>query len=209
MKLKFRASGSRRIVQDTSSVNLLSRINPLRQTSLPLYCSSDLRLAAKTCTNNPGVSFFPPRQQTRDLRACASCVSIPVTYGFSKSQPHPLSLCSSAGFSILCCLVLDLLPQPNMFRGALNRVQFGALPPIWIPVLIRDQPRPYPSQAPGPYMQNGSGPVPGARPLLPDNGRVIQSGPTRVLCIADVRGKTAHLGIAKDEADKTKATYGR
>lgn len=52
------------------------------------------------------------------------------------------------------------------------------------------QPRPYPPQGPGPYIQNGNaGPVPGARPLLPDNGRIIQAGPTRVLCIADVRGK--------------------
>ena len=51
------------------------------------------------------------------------------------------------------------------------------------------QPRPsYPTQSS--YMQNGTaGPVPGAQPLLPNNGRVIQSGPTRVLCIADVRGK--------------------
>jgi hypothetical protein len=52
------------------------------------------------------------------------------------------------------------------------------------------QPRPYPPQGPGSYLQNGNaGPVPGARPLLPDNGRIIQAGPTRVLCIADVRGK--------------------
>lgn len=55
---------------------------------------------------------------------------------------------------------------------------------------LTQQPRPYPPQGPSPYMQNGnSGPVPGARPLLPDNGRIIQSGTTRVLCIADVRGK--------------------
>jgi hypothetical protein len=33
-----------------------------------------------------------------------------------------------------------------------------------------------------------AGPVPGATPLLPNQGRVIQSGPIRVLCIADVRG---------------------
>lgn len=47
------------------------------------------------------------------------------------------------------------------------------------------------------YMPNGatSGhpnagqPAPGAVPLLPNQGRVIQSGPIRVLCIADVRGR--------------------
>ncbi len=42
------------------------------------------------------------------------------------------------------------------------------------------------------YLPNGAaphqGPVPGATPLLPNQGRVIQSGPIRVLCIADVRG---------------------
>lgn len=30
--------------------------------------------------------------------------------------------------------------------------------------------------------------MPGAIPLAPNQGRVIQQGPVRVLCIADVRG---------------------
>ncbi|KAF2199575.1 hypothetical protein GQ43DRAFT_112074 [Delitschia confertaspora ATCC 74209] len=54
------------------------------------------------------------------------------------------------------------------------------------------QPRPYP----GSYLPNGgvvSGPVPGAQPLLPNQGRVIQSGSARVLCIADVRGNLQSL----------------
>jgi hypothetical protein len=34
---------------------------------------------------------------------------------------------------------------------------------------------------------------PGAAPLLPNNGRVIQTGGVRVLCIADVRGKTVWI----------------
>lgn len=40
------------------------------------------------------------------------------------------------------------------------------------------------------YMPNGapSGPSSGAASLLPNQGRVIQQGPVRVLCIADVRG---------------------
>jgi hypothetical protein len=50
------------------------------------------------------------------------------------------------------------------------------------------QPRAY-AQA---YLPNGapqpSGPVPGARPLDPNQGRVQQIGHARVLCIADVRG---------------------
>ncbi|KAI1434746.1 hypothetical protein GGR50DRAFT_660665 [Xylaria sp. CBS 124048] len=46
------------------------------------------------------------------------------------------------------------------------------------------------------YMPNGapaSGPVPGATPLLPNQGRVVQLGPIRVLCIADVRGNLSSL----------------
>ena len=40
------------------------------------------------------------------------------------------------------------------------------------------------------YLQNGAGNIPqGAAPLLPNQGRVIQTGPIRILCIADVRGK--------------------
>jgi hypothetical protein len=52
------------------------------------------------------------------------------------------------------------------------------------------QPRPQYSN-PG-YLPNGtnSGPVPGAQALLPNNGRIVQSGPIRVLCIADVRGES-------------------
>lgn len=48
------------------------------------------------------------------------------------------------------------------------------------------QSRPYNNSG---YLQNGaSGLPPGAAPLLPNQGRVIQTGPIRVLCIADVRG---------------------
>jgi hypothetical protein len=47
-----------------------------------------------------------------------------------------------------------------------------------------------------PYMPNGAvgghtGIPPGATPLLPNNGRVIQTGGIRVLCVADVRGELA------------------
>jgi hypothetical protein len=34
-----------------------------------------------------------------------------------------------------------------------------------------------------------TGPQPGAAQLLPNQGRVLQHGPVRVLCIADVRGE--------------------
>src|SRR5687768_4369556 len=48
------------------------------------------------------------------------------------------------------------------------------------------QSRPYNNSG---YLQNGAtGLPPGAAPLLPNQGRVIQTGPIRVLCIADVRG---------------------
>ncbi|KAF1850175.1 uncharacterized protein K460DRAFT_381983 [Cucurbitaria berberidis CBS 394.84] len=58
-----------------------------------------------------------------------------------------------------------------------------------------NQPRPYP----GSYLPNGgvsgapSGPAPGAVPLLPNQGRVIQQGSVRVLCVADVRGNLQSL----------------
>lgn len=45
-------------------------------------------------------------------------------------------------------------------------------------------------------MANGAGgpphqpmPAPGAVPLLPNQGRVIDTGSIRILCVADVRGK--------------------
>ena len=84
------------------------------------------------------------------------------------------------------------------------------------------QPRAY-SQA---YIPNGatqpSGPVPGARPLDPNQGRVQQVGHARVLCIADVRGAynqpescmdgsslytTGHLRQLNELARNAKADY--
>ncbi|KAL4950293.1 hypothetical protein BDW69DRAFT_202272 [Aspergillus filifer] len=44
-----------------------------------------------------------------------------------------------------------------------------------------------------PLPNGAAGPVPGAAPLLPNNGRIIQNGPVRVLCIADVRGNLKSL----------------
>lgn len=74
------------------------------------------------------------------------------------------------------------------------------------------QPRAY-SQA---YLPNGaapqpSGPVPGARPLEPNQGRVQQVGHARVLCIADVRGEIQlqmERNRLKSFADSGKATFG-
>jgi hypothetical protein len=63
-----------------------------------------------------------------------------------------------------------------------------------------------PRQYSGSYMPNGgapSGPVPGAVPLLPNQGRVIQQGSVRVLCIADVRG----MSIASSSQVREKANY--
>ncbi|KAL4806398.1 hypothetical protein BDV18DRAFT_152350 [Aspergillus unguis] len=58
----------------------------------------------------------------------------------------------------------------------------------------RDEPRPPHNFPPQGYLPNGApGPVPGAAPLLPNNGRIIQNGPTRILCIADVRGNLKSL----------------
>ncbi|KAK0708151.1 hypothetical protein B0H67DRAFT_330029 [Lasiosphaeris hirsuta] len=58
------------------------------------------------------------------------------------------------------------------------------------------------------YLPNGAsshpGAVPGATPLLPNQGRVIQTGPIRVLCIADVRGNLRSLN---DLAKSARADY--
>ncbi|KAJ3465208.1 hypothetical protein MRS44_005866 [Fusarium solani] len=62
---------------------------------------------------------------------------------------------------------------------------------------IADQRQPRPYNNPGSsYLQNGaSGGLPphGAAPLLPNQGRIVQTGPIRVLCIADVRGNLRSL----------------
>ncbi|PGH27721.1 hypothetical protein AJ80_00508 [Polytolypa hystricis UAMH7299] len=66
-----------------------------------------------------------------------------------------------------------------------------------------EQPRPPHSfNNPGYTLPNGSasGPTPGATPLLPNNGRVIQSGPVRVLCVADVRGNLKSLNELAKQA---------
>lgn len=82
--------------------------------------------------------------------------------------------------------------QPVQYRrGMYSDVRLEMGIPMTDPHL--QQPRqPYnqgymPNGAPGshPNLQ----PAPGATPLLPNQGRVIQTGPIRVLCIADVRGK--------------------
>lgn len=51
------------------------------------------------------------------------------------------------------------------------------------------------------YLQNGAAGLPqGAAPLLPNQGRVIQTGPMRVLCIADVRGNLKSLNDLAKQA---------
>jgi hypothetical protein len=52
-------------------------------------------------------------------------------------------------------------------------------------------------------MPNGGGQHHGPTPLLPNQGRVIQTGPIRVLCIADVRGMD--LAIDTPEATRRRA----
>lgn len=63
---------------------------------------------------------------------------------------------------------------------------------------VRSYNAPQPQQG---YLPNGAvparqAPLPGATPLLPNQGRVIQTGAIRVLCIADVRGTFAATLVA-------------
>ncbi|KAG6361894.1 hypothetical protein INS49_010123 [Diaporthe citri] len=74
------------------------------------------------------------------------------------------------------------------------------------------QPPRHPYNNPGGYgLANGAPggapqavPAPGATPLLPNQGRILQSGPIRVLCVADVRGNLRSLN---DLAKKAGADY--
>ncbi|SPO04897.1 related to nucleolar rRNA processing protein GAR1 [Cephalotrichum gorgonifer] len=51
------------------------------------------------------------------------------------------------------------------------------------------------------YLPNGATNLPpGAAPLLPNQGRIIQTGPMRVLCIADVRGNLRSLNELAKQA---------
>ncbi|KAK4190910.1 hypothetical protein QBC35DRAFT_402611 [Podospora australis] len=72
---------------------------------------------------------------------------------------------------------------------------------------MASQPRTGPYGQPG-YLPNGAAPqtapAPGAQPLLPNQGRIIQTGPIRVLCIADVRGNLQSLN---DLAKSARADY--
>lgn len=77
---------------------------------------------------------------------------------------------------------LDILPQDR----AINSFRNPKTSPLTMAHL---------SQSRSAFLPNGaappgtSGPVPGARPLLPNQGQVIDAGATRILCVADVRGK--------------------
>ncbi|EEP76461.1 predicted protein [Uncinocarpus reesii 1704] len=65
------------------------------------------------------------------------------------------------------------------------------------------QPRPpHTFNNPSYNLPNGStsGPAPGATALLPNNGRVIQSGSVRILCVADVRGNLKSLNELAKQA---------
>ncbi|KAK6709358.1 hypothetical protein SNK04_010296 [Fusarium graminearum] len=62
--------------------------------------------------------------------------------------------------------------------------------------------RPYNNTGSG-YLPNGATgglPPTGAAPLLPNQGRVLQTGPLRVLCIADVRGNLRSLNDLAKQA---------
>lgn len=85
--------------------------------------------------------------------------------------------------------VFALLGVVTMDQSAKDSAA-SSIPPMNI-LTRSEQPRPNPYNQG--YLANGAVPhqtvpVPGATPLLPNQGRVIQSGPIRVLCIADVRG---------------------
>lgn len=94
----------------------------------------------------------------------------------------PVTFSRQAPWSTSCLLRPRVLP-PLRTRRKSTRFANASM--------LARQPRPPHSFGPQGYpLPNGAtGPVPGAAPLLPNNGRIIQNGPVRVLCIADVRGR--------------------
>ena len=77
--------------------------------------------------------------------------------------------------------------QPVMGNGNIKGIPNLPGLKLMVPILQRPQ---HFNQG---YLPNGAAPghinpLPGAAPLLPNNGRVIQTGGVRVLCVADVRG---------------------
>lgn len=65
------------------------------------------------------------------------------------------------------------------------------------PPLTRGLSQPRPQYQLQGYMPNGTSGSVQAQPLQPNNGRIIQNGPTRVLCVADVRGEQHESQVTK------------
>jgi hypothetical protein len=85
-------------------------------------------------------------------------------------------------------VAINWTPEQNSYhKGARDVSKLNGLRLI---TTLKQRPHPYNNQ--GGYLPNGatSGHTlpPGAAPLLPNQGRVIQTGGVRVLCVADVRG---------------------
>lgn len=121
------------------------------------------------------------------------------SFSVSRAFPAPFQLHLAPTFPVLNCLpygfcksalrvAYPLCPIPSLPPSFYIIIMYPNLSRVVIPLTLeRRQPHPqFQNQG---YLPNGSsGPVPGAQALLPNNGRIIQSGATRVLCVADVRG---------------------
>jgi hypothetical protein len=143
---------------------------------------------AKTFTSHPSSSLHP-----------LSILFLPLIFIVSNTHnliPNPYS---SPNPSIRI-LALPLTRRTQHFNGICKSLRCTSIricPPNSLdPLQAPNHNRPYaqaaysvPNGAPG----APANPVPGATPLLPNQGRVVQQGPVRVLCIADVRGKTVLL----------------
>lgn len=91
-------------------------------------------------------------------------------------------------------------PAPNFLylsHGCWSTLAFTRISHVGRLTMASQQPPSQPRAYSQAYLPNGGpqpgGPVPGARPLDPNQGRVQQVGHARVLCVADVRGKTRHI----------------
>lgn len=113
---------------------------------------------------------------------------------FVKHGLCKLSLCLHSQPSQLARVVVCLCRSRSLCIRALSFLQLHLLHDgIGLLTMLAQQQRPHSFNPPA-YLPNGAagghpGLPPGAAPLLPNNGRIIQQGGVRVLCVADVRGE--------------------
>lgn len=138
----------------------------------------------------PFAIHLPHRRPRFILLACILCISCVFPTPIPQHFPQ-----SYTGFLMASVSLFANLPTHStmsLFAAYIFSVICRSISQVVFALIVERQ-QPHPQFHNQGYLPNGSsGPVPGAQALLPNNGRVIQSGATRVLCVADVRGIRVH-----------------